>query len=36
MNTNVVYPKVKPTVSSSHRNHFDYVPQGGKNNIFNM
>jgi hypothetical protein len=36
MNTNVLYPKVKPTVSSSHRNHFDYVPQGGKNNIFNM
>ena len=36
MNTNVLYPKVKPTVSSSHRNTYDYVPSGGKSNIFSM
>ena len=34
--TNVVYPKVKPQVSSSHRNTYDYVPPDKNSNIFSM
>lgn len=36
LNTNVLYSKVKPTVSSSHRNTYDYVPPGKNQNIFSM